>query len=617
MNKKMELLLDILLQQDDYLTASQLAQIIGVTERSIRNYVRNLNGNQYQEPLIIATNAGYKIQKAIYNESVKNQLLDKDVTNILFNIAFLLANETDFISFDELTLKVHYSVESIRNQVQQLFSKIKEDNFKLKINARIFTGIKLEGDEEQKRLFLESLLPIGQITKESIETSTYVLLDSIVERKMIQEEIQILDQTFSKRNVSMDFMVYSKILCHMLILLNRTRFEYSLPFRDEDLRISEYPEYQLAQELLSNQTLTINSESERVSLANYLITLPINIPTNHTPSMDSYQQAAIDKTLKMAEKYYTISIYANQQYRLQLTNHILRLLNPIKESIPIFNPYSNETKREYFFAYSIACFLYDNLKESLSLKIPESEVAYLAIRVQLILLEETKEPIKTLLIFNGKSAESALYRYKLQTYFPNIQIEVVTSIFKQPNLSAYKLIILLGYDGDEIQGENIVRVSHALTATDILRIQTFVDSMGTNSLIENLDYYHIDETESHAAIQFLLEKSGYSNLVPYFIKRESMSATDIGNKVALPHPFLKGSESAAKVIIGINKRDINWGNQKVRLVIVYIPMVDLGVNKSFFDEVYQRTSDMPFVNQLIKTKDKEEFIKIWNKKGDY
>ena len=96
-----------------------------------------------------------------------------------------------------------------------------------------------------------------------------------------------------------------------------------------------------------------------------------------------------------------------------------------------------------------------------------------------------------------------------------------------------------------------------------------------------------------------------------------MSATDIGIMVALPHPFLKGSESAAKVIIGINKRDINWGNQKVRLVIVYIPMVDLGVNKSFFDEVYQRTSDMPFVNQLIKTKDKEEFIKIWNKKGDY
>jgi len=46
-------------------------------------------------------------------------------------------------------------------------------------------------------------------------------------------------------------------------------------------------------------------------------------------------------------------------------------------------------------------------------------------------------------------------------------------------------------------------------------------------------------------------------------------------------------------------------------------MVDLGVNKSFFNEVYQRTSDMPFVNQLIKTKDKEEFIKIWNKKGDY
>lgn len=62
MNKNMASLLDVLLQQDDYITATQLADILGVTERSVRNYVRNLNGGTANS-LIISSNEGYRIQK--------------------------------------------------------------------------------------------------------------------------------------------------------------------------------------------------------------------------------------------------------------------------------------------------------------------------------------------------------------------------------------------------------------------------------------------------------------------------------------------------------------------------------------------------------------------------
>lgn len=55
MNRNIKLLLDILLQQNDYLTATQLAELLNVTERSIRNYVRTLNSNQEGEALILSS----------------------------------------------------------------------------------------------------------------------------------------------------------------------------------------------------------------------------------------------------------------------------------------------------------------------------------------------------------------------------------------------------------------------------------------------------------------------------------------------------------------------------------------------------------------------------------
>ena len=96
-----------------------------------------------------------------------------------------------------------------------------------------------------------------------------------------------------------------------------------------------------------------------------------------------------------------------------------------------------------------------------------------------------------------------------------------------------------------------------------------------------------------------------------------MSSTDIGHLVAMPHPFLKGSETAAKVIVGINKTAISWGRQKVRLDVIYIPAADLKTNKNFFNDVYEHTNNLAEVHALLETKTKREFIEVWNRKGDY
>ncbi len=133
--------------------------------------------------------------------------------------------------------------------------------------------------------------------------------------------------------------------------------------------------------------------------------------------MNVLQRGQLESSLKRAESYYGIPLYSNESYRNQIINHIMRLLDPIEESIPVFNRYSQKTKREYLFAYSIACFLYDELQNDFDIQAPEFEIAYLAIHIQLVLTEETKSTIRTESVFQGKKAEEDCFDIRSRHIF--------------------------------------------------------------------------------------------------------------------------------------------------------------------------------------------------------
>ncbi|GMA09068.1 transcriptional antiterminator [Tetragenococcus halophilus subsp. flandriensis] len=619
MKEKTRNLLNILSQQNDFVTSNQLAEMLAVTPRSIRNYVNTLNQkSESLEPLIISTNQGYKLQKDIDTRNIKDSFVDKKEIDLLFQITLLLINHTEYLTYEKLAEKLHYSYESIRGKVQLLFAKIKNLQINVELESRIFTGIRLNGDEEQFRLLLEQFIAFEDIKKDNLIETVYQALHGLCEREAIESQVNHLDAIFSKKHVTMDFIVYVKIICHMMIMLYR--FNKS-QFIDKDkltvFKENSPPEFFIASEILDKQVPLREINVEINELTNYLLSLPIYVPIDHIYHIDIKQKEIIEKALKEAEENYQIPIFSNKQNKIRITNHIVRLLNPLIGSIPIFNPHSSQTRREYLFAYSIACFLYDKLQGSLGFRTPEGEIAYLTVHIQLVIIENLQPSINTLLVYRGKQTEAELYRYKIETYFPAIKVVSIAREINIENLGDYSLIIYCD-DSTEIKGnEKIIHVSKVLTGEDVNRLQLFIDSVGTTSLIDHLDYYHINEKDPILAIKLLISMSGYDYLLPNFVEREKMSTTDIGNQVALPHPFLKGSETSAKIIIGVNKKEIPWGRQKVRLIIVYIPANDLKTNENFFNEVYHCANDINLVQNLLQTNTKEEFIKIWNKKGSF
>ena len=160
MNKNINKMLDVLLQQKGFITNKQLSDLVGVTERSIRNYVAKVNGTFKDDKLIVSTEKGYKINKGKYDSSSIGSDDPNTDDQILFRIALLLTNSDEYTQIDVIADKLSYSGESIRSKIQKLFMRIKKLDIELNFESKIFTGVRLVGNEESKRLLLEELVPI-------------------------------------------------------------------------------------------------------------------------------------------------------------------------------------------------------------------------------------------------------------------------------------------------------------------------------------------------------------------------------------------------------------------------------------------------------------------------
>ena len=61
-------MLELLLQSDDWVTATELAEQLGVTTRSVRSYVAAAKAAAHPLQIITASTAGYRLQREQYAE---------------------------------------------------------------------------------------------------------------------------------------------------------------------------------------------------------------------------------------------------------------------------------------------------------------------------------------------------------------------------------------------------------------------------------------------------------------------------------------------------------------------------------------------------------------------
>lgn len=614
-NKHRQLINALNSHNGEYVSALVLAGALNVTDRSIRNYIKEINSSISNGVMISSSQHGYKIspndseyinEKGDFNESdSENKLLE-------FQIIQFLLNNNDYTSYDEIANKFFYSPQTIRSRIQKLVITINELGIKIKIDTKVFKGIKLIGSEVQKRILLEIFFTNIFVKKEMFKDLVIKSFENWVEPKKTKKVFQIIDTVNTELELNLEFLMYKKIITQLIIMIHQINVQKSIEVDKNQLEeIKIFKEYEVVSKIKKelNDLIFLN-DGESLFLVNYLISLQLDLGKISSEGQDPIILTTIHSILEEIESVYNIETFSKERFRNNISDHIYRIIHPASQNILIYNPYVKEAKSEYIFSFSIASNIALKLEKVFHLEIRDSEIAYLAYHIQVILESQDKKKIKTIILYSRNYERSKLLSSKLITYFDELEIVEIEKYTKNFKFHEENLYIGINLVDIPIKKNNFINLGNSFRSNDIKKIAFFLESQ--KLFLEKATIYWLNADNPKEIIKKLLIKEDQEVMLDSILKREYISSTSIGNLVAIPHPYAGKSEYKEKIIIGIVNQEIIWGKEAVQLILVYIPSSDTERNEFIFQEFYQKTKNITDVKKLIKTNTKEQFIQKWN-----
>lgn len=614
LHKKHNQLIDFLLNQNgEYVSAATLAELLHVTDRTIRNYIKEINKDCH-DMMITSSPRGYAIMKG-NGEDKAISLSDKEIEDALleFQIIKFLMNKNDYTSYDEIADKFFYSSQTIRSRIQKLTMNIHALGIDVGIDTKVFKGIKMNGAEMQKRILLESFFTSISVKKEVYKDFVVTGFHSWVDASTVESVFKIVDEINKEHNLNLEFSMYKKITIQLIIMIHQINHHHLVKIKNTELtNLTSFKEFEVVEAVRSHLYEYAHiTDDEAVFLVNYLISLQLDLEGSQIENKDADIISKIEAILLQVEHVYQVPTYSENRFRNNISNHIYRIIYPASHNLLIYNPFVKEAKSEYFFSFSIASHIALLLEREFLVEIQDSEIAYLAYHIQVILDSQSKKKLKTIILYSRGYERTKLLASKIATYFDELEILKIEKYSPDYAFQHAYLYIGINLASTPKTTENFIMIQSAFQSSDIKKIRFFLEAQ--NSIIEQAAIHWTHENNPEQVISQLLMLSNQGHFYEPIMKRERISYTSIGNLVAIPHPYFEKEEFKEKVIIGVNKKAVKWGSELVQLIIIYIPSADIERNEYAFAEFFQKTKRIEDVRKLIHSSSKEEFIDIWNR----
>lgn len=612
---KRKQLIDFLLKQNHgFVPASTLAKMLNVTDRTIRNYIKDINQND-NDIVIVSSPQGY----AIVGDHMQETQEEVDLTNkepekatLEFELIQFLMNKQEYTTYEELAETFFYSPQTIRSRIQKLTMNIHSFGISASIDTRVFKGIKLTGTEMQKRILLESFFTAIPVKKELFRDFVFTHFRSWISEQTIENVFKVMDELNTQFQLNIDFTVYKKLAVQLLIIIHQINEKQFVMINNKEFfNLKAFKEFEVAKAFsVGLKDWAHFTEDETAYLVNYLMSLQLDLEKEDEIVQNPEIIHRIETILQSIENTYHVPTFTEKRFKHNLLNHIYRIIYPASHNLLIYNPFVKETKAEYFFSFSVASNLALRIEKEFHVEIKDSEIAYLAYHIQVIIQSKDKKKRRTILLYSRGYERTELLSSKIATYFDELDIVDIEKYSSDYTFKDNHLYI--GVDLAQIPENktNFVAIQSSFKSSDIKKVRYFLEAQ--NMIIEQADIYWMNESSPIDAIKHLLAQSELESFFDPIMKRETMSYTSIGNLVAIPHPYFEMKEYKERVLIGINKQAIQWGTETVQLIIIYIPSSDVERNEYVFTEFFQKTKSIEDVRSLIQTSKEDDFLKLWN-----
>lgn len=625
LNDRMKKLINILYENDGIISGDFLGSNLGVTSRTIRNDIKQINEMSKLIGCQVDSIVGRGYILNIFDielfeeslESTKKEFtflekrLDDELNLIIKNTLSITKN-----TFQQIIDLLHISDSTFNKDLILLKSKIK--NSEVTISKDKNNIVVFEGNETDIRGEIVYIL-YNNLNLDTLENNQNII--DIFGITKIQNIKNSLEKFIKETNYQLSDELFSLLLLHIAVGLHRPSVEYE-PYKDA--RSKEV--YKMIKNSLKSIDYIYKSNLTQDSwfYTNMFLTINNFYNKNIDNKIYSYLERKTIKILEQIQEETNIQFLYDSILINGLVLHLNGLIERKKFNIIFNNQNLNSIKHTYPLAYEIAIIYAKEISNIFNLNIDDNELDLITIHFggSLERIKSHKvEPKNVVVVCGYGIAIGTLVKERLKNEFgKQFVFKAILNSSEVFNYDLSNIDYIFTTVPLDIPNYNqkIINVDIALTNTNIKDIEYHINYGETYDLLLELlskdnFYKNVSVETSEEAIKYLASKmvengSIDKENVQEILKREELSSTEIGNLVAIPHCFNTFSNKSAIGVMTLEK-PIVWKKEKVQILFLIVLSSDKkAVWNNVFKLFYPVLTDEKAIKNIINQFNFDELI---------
>ncbi|MCI8576519.1 MAG: PTS transporter subunit EIIA [Lachnospiraceae bacterium] len=640
--KAQHILQVLLLNQGSFLTVKTLSSMLGMSERTVNTYLKEVAGFCEKEGVTYVSRRGTGIRLELTRKTemlltgfIGQKTLSYDDQERQNYICRVLLEGWENYTAALFAGELYVSRQTVGADLARAESWLSGYNIRITKSPR--SGMSLTGTEAARRSALAALFRRERPSRSTVEAGYDYRLSGQTVLYLFQEDKRDLVrdicrglQLFEAKTHQV-FVDYSFVMMVEYLLVQRKRMEKGILISREELETiweEDGPLHTLAESLEFAGRIRYPA-GERMYMGLLLCGAEFQREEFwHSQNQEVIRQAAglCHYIVSYLSGAAGLSFYGDRLLAEGLESFLCKSMIRTRYGFAVCNPFLDEVKTSYGVIFN-TCFGMGSHIRSVIGRIPsEHEIGFLALMIGGALIRIEKK-VNAVLVGAGSLLLAEVTARKIEKRVDGLRILAVLSRENLETAWSPSWDLVITSIPELSWGQFSVYVTPIVSDQDVMHLQKacsqiYTRRLGLTEPVSLGKYirpgYILLDMEAEAKEKLIrtgcrvLEEAGCITPDYYqeILNREAISSTEIGNGVAIPHGIENHVLIPAVCMIRLKKK-INWGNGPVDMIfLLALNFNDGETTRRFFKLFYEKVGNEQTVGLIRAAKTREEVLEL-------
>ena len=626
LTKRQNMIMTIMNNQKDWIVGKDLAKLLNVSDRTIRNDIAAIN--EFYADTMIESNIrkGYRIQgekvKRFIEETKKEIPETGEERRWLILKTLVEHNQVDIYQLADQMCISEFSLENDMNKIRKLL-----DNYQgLKI-IRQSNMLQLSGGEREKRHLYEELISYkisGNLWNLNKVAENFMRFDLLKVKELLKD-------IFEEFHYQMNEVRIPTLLIHVGVILERNFACHFLKEDEEQQGKYGREEYEISRHFFEKIGARLSLQVREAEICDFAIYLEHGKRKGYCEEeqLQGLASDLVQHIIVEIREHFDIDFSEDCEFRLGLEVHTVSLLKRHYANVEIDHTCLEEVKRKYPLIFEMGVWVCKIMEEHLNIIISENEISFIALHLgSAYERANLRRKYRCLLICPHNQTVKDLCIQKIVNRFQD-RMEIVgcmsyfeESLIREKNLdlilTTQPVAHALDIETTEISmffaHTDEAAVFQTLNRLDQIRYRNNFQFFILNLIREEFFTANMAVEEPEKIISDMCDKlyaRGYvkENFKEGVLKRERLSPTSFFHGFAIPHNMSHQETIHSAISTAILKQPVQWGSYEVRFVLLLaITEENRNFLKIFFDWLDDIVSNPEKFARLLEVQDYQSFV---------